>query len=65
MITDTGYIPEEIAQKIKNAAVMKDIIAEEVDLKKSGSAWIGDCPCCGAKKRLQLSRNPANTSRAL
>lgn len=55
MITDTGYIPEEIAQKIKNAAVMKDIIAEEVDLKKSGSAWIGDCPCCGAKKKLNVS----------
>lgn len=55
MITDTAYIPEEIADKIKQAAVMPDIIAEEVDLKKAGSALVGDCPFCTGKKKFNVS----------
>jgi len=55
MTIDTGYIPEDIVQKIKEAAVMSDIVKEEVELSKSGSSLVGDCPFCTGKKKLNVS----------
>jgi len=49
------YIPEQFVEKVKDAAVLEDVIGDEVDLRKQGSALVGDCPCCGGKKKLNVS----------
>ena len=49
------YIPPEIADKIKEAAVLEDIIPDYIQLKPSGSSKVGDCPVCGGKKKLSFT----------
>lgn len=55
MLTDVKFIPEEIATKIKAAAVLEDVIADYVQLSKKGSQLKGDCPSCNAKKKFDVS----------
>ncbi len=49
------YIAPEIVDKIKEAAIMEDVIADYVDLRKSGANLVGTCPCCNAKKKFNVS----------
>lgn len=49
MITST-FVPKEIAEKIKSAAVLHDVIEDYINLKPAGSQKVGICPNCGGKK---------------
>lgn len=51
----TLYIPEETATKIKETAVLEEVVADYIQLKRSGASRVGDCPSCGAKKRLNVT----------
>lgn len=55
MLMDVKFIPEEIVSKIKEAAVLEDVIADYVQLNKKGSQLQGDCPSCNAKKKFEVS----------
>jgi len=55
MISDIKFVPAEIAEEIKGAAKIKDVVADYVDLKPSGSSFIGTCPSCGTPKKLNIS----------
>ena len=46
MLDTKNYIPKEIAEKIKEAAVLDQVIQDFTALKKSGSSLVGDCPYC-------------------
>ncbi|WP_170110323.1 CHC2 zinc finger domain-containing protein [Flavilitoribacter nigricans] len=50
MLSTPVYIPKETAEKIKDAAVLTDIVQDFAVLKKQGSSMVGDCPHCHAKK---------------
>jgi len=50
-----SYIDPLIVEKIKDTAVMEDVIADYVHLKKSGANMIGTCPSCNAKKKFNVS----------
>jgi len=50
MTTKTAYISPETIEKIKNTAIIDEVIADYVDLKKSGSSLVGKCPCCNSNK---------------
>lgn len=45
------YINKETAEKIKQAAKLEDVVLDHIlNLKKKGSARVGECPSCGANK---------------
>lgn len=44
------YIPPDIVQTIRDAANLKDVAADFVQLKKSGASFIGNCNLCGSSK---------------
>ncbi len=50
-----NYIEPKIAEEIKNTAQLYDVISDYVQLKKTGTAYVGTCPVCNAKKGLQIS----------
>ena len=52
----TAYVPESIANKIKEACVLEDVINDYIILANKGRDLVGDCPCCGAKKKFSVSR---------
>lgn len=49
------YIPSEIADQIRTAAQVEEVIPDYVTLKKKGTSQVGDCPQCGAKGKLSVS----------
>lgn len=50
-----AYISPDIAEKIKKAAVLDEVISDFVLLKKSGSSLAGTCPNCGSKKKFSVN----------
>lgn len=50
MIDTQVYFDRETVEKIKEAAVLADIIPDFVQLTKKGSQQRGQCPSCGASK---------------
>lgn len=45
------FIPKEVAEKIKEAAQLEDVILDHVvNLNKKGTNRVGDCPSCGSSK---------------
>jgi DNA primase len=56
MINDNiRYIHPEVADKIRDAAIIEEVIADFIQLKTSGASKVGDCPGCGAKKKLTVT----------
>lgn len=55
MYSDVKFIPEQIANKIKDTAVMEDVVKDYVVLHPQGTSQVGDCPCCGAKRKFNVS----------
>lgn len=49
-------IPEEIIATIRETARIEDVIADYVPLKGKGAALTGDCPQCGGKGKLSVSK---------
>lgn len=50
MIDSKIYIPKETAEKIKEAAVLHEVIQDFTELQKKGSSLLGNCPYCHNKK---------------
>lgn len=50
-----SYIPPDIAERIKSAGKLSEIISDYVKLKRSGASQVGDCPQCGGKGKLSVS----------
>lgn len=48
------YIPEEIKDKILEAANLMDIVSDFLVTKSSGSSQVADCPICSAKKAMSI-----------
>lgn len=49
------FIPPEIAARISEQADLQGLIELYVELKKSGASRTGQCPACGAAKKLSFS----------
>jgi DNA primase len=45
------YIPDEKVEEIRKASNLLDVIETHIELRKQGSSYVGDCPCCGGKKK--------------
>ena len=46
-----SYIPDELIERVRDAADVVEIIGEEVDLRKTGSDYRGPCPFHGGTHR--------------
>lgn len=55
MTTDLTHIPEEVVEQIRQAAKLDDVMRDHVEMKRSGASLVGDCPCCGGKKKLSVT----------
>lgn len=50
------FIPPDIVEKIRTTAKIEEVIADYVKLTKKGSSQVGDCPQCGGKGKLSISK---------
>lgn len=51
-----SYLPPEIIDQIRTTARIEEVIPDYVKLKRSGSSQVGDCPQCGGKGKLSVSK---------
>lgn len=51
-----SYLPTETVEQIRSTAKIEEVIADYVKLKRSGSSQVGDCPQCGGKGKLSVSK---------
>lgn len=51
-----SYIPPETVEQIRTTAKVEEVVADYVKLKKNGSSQVGDCPQCGGKEKLSVSK---------
>ena len=50
MTKHNQHIDKETADRIKETAVLEDIIRDHTDLRRQGSSLVGECPHCHARK---------------
>jgi DNA primase len=52
----TKFIEKEKAQEIQDQAQLLDVVQDYIKLSKKGSSHVGDCPCCNAKEKFNVSQ---------
>lgn len=55
-MTMTKFISPDKADQIKGSADLLDVASDYLQLQKQGTSHVADCPCCGARNKLNINQ---------